>query len=348
MGRIKLRSGRVIGDGERPYIIAEMNSSHNGKVERAIQMIDAAKECGCDCVKFQSWTEDTLYSEEYYAENPVSRRLVKGFSLKEEQLYQLWEYSKKVGIDFSSTPYSDEEADFLVDKVEVPFVKIASMEIDHLPFLTYIAEKGVPIVLSTGMSGYDEIEKAVETIARTGNRDLCILHCVSVYPAEPEMIHLNNILYLKEKYPDFAVGYSDHTMGSDVACGAVALGTGIIEKHFTLDRFRMGMDNHMATEPEEMREFVQRCQNVYNAMGSRERILSAQEKAQAAKMRRSIIAKADIEKGAVIESGMLDYKRPGTGISPARRDEIIGKKMKKSIKKGFGILEDDFEQEGDI
>lgn len=341
MAEIRLKNGRVIGDREKTYIIAEMNSSHNGKLERAFQMMDAAKDCGCDCVKFQSWTETTLYSEEYYLENPISRRMVKGFSLNENQLYELWKYSKKIGIDFSSTPYSKEEVDFLADKVEVPFIKIASMEINNLPFLEYIAKKQIPIILSTGMADYDEIERAVDVIVRNGNRDLCILHCVSVYPAEPELINLNNMVCLKEKYRDFVVGYSDHTIGTEVACGAVALGAAVVEKHFTLDCSRMGMDNHMATEPKEMKELVQKCLNVYHAMGSKERILSEEEKSQLVKMRRSITAKMDIFKGTVIKDEMLDYKRPGNGISPDRAYCILGKTACKDIKQGHMIMESD-------
>ena len=347
MGVIKFRNNRIIGDGQRPYIIAEMNSSHYGKIEQACRMMDAAKECGCDCVKFQSWTENTLYSEEYYADNPISRRMVKSFSLNESQLYELWEYSKKIGIDFSSTPYSTEEVDFLADKIEVPFIKIASMEVNNPFFLEYIAKKRIPLVLSTGMASYEEIDQAVNIIINAGNKDLCILHCVSVYPAKPDSINLKNLMYLREQYPDFVVGYSDHTIGFEVACGAVALGAGIIEKHFTLDHSQMGMDNNMATEPEEMKNLVYKCGNVYNAMGCRERVISASEKLQIIKMRRSVVAKENLKAGTVLEFGMLDYKRPGTGISPIDSDEIIGKKLKRDIKKGFFILAEDLERQGE-
>lgn len=343
MALINLKNGRQIGGGERPYIIAEMNSSHNGKTECARQMMDAAKDCGCDCVKFQSWTEETLYSEEYYEKNPISRRMVKGFSLSESQLYELWEYSKKIDIDFSSTPYSNREVDFLADRIDVPFIKIASMEINNFPFLTYIAKKGKPVILSTGMASYMEIKKAVDTIVTTGNRNLCILHCVSVYPAKADSVNLNNIVYLRESYPEFAVGYSDHTMGSEVACGAVALGAEVIEKHFTMDRSRMGMDNNMAAEPAEMKELVRKCGNVYAALGGTKRIISEDEQSQLKKMRRSIVAGMNIKAGTVIEAGMLDYKRPGTGLSPVEGEEIIGKRISRDIKKGFLIYKEDFE-----
>lgn len=341
MARIILKNGRIVGDKEAPYIVAEMNSSHSGKVERAIEMIDAAKECGCDCVKFQSWTADTLYSEEYYAKNPISHRMVKGFSLNESELLELWKHCKNIGIDFSSTPYSEQEVDFLAEKVEVPFIKIASMEINNLPFLEYIARKNIPMILSTGMASYDEIDRAVKVITDTGNNNLCILHCVSAYPAAEETIHLNNIVYLKKQYPNFVIGYSDHTIGSEVACGAVALGAGIIEKHFTLDSSRMGMDNNMATEPEAMKDMVEKCHSVYRAMGSTERILSEDEKIQLTKMRRSIVAKTDLSEGTILTADMLECKRPGTGLEPSMQKSILGKRINRDIKKGYMILERD-------
>ena len=148
MAELTLRNGRIIGDGHKPYIVAELNSSHNGKIEIARQMIDVAKDCGCDCVKFQSWSAESLYADEYYKNNPISKRIVTKFSLTPEQLQELCEYCKKVGIDFSSTPYSKKEVNFLTDKTEAPFIKIASMEINNLPYLKYIGEQAVPIVLS--------------------------------------------------------------------------------------------------------------------------------------------------------------------------------------------------------
>ena len=188
MAMIKLRNGRILGDKQEPYIVAELNSSHNGKIENAKAMISAAKDCGCDCVKMQSWSAESLYADEYYENNPISKRIVSKFSFDEEKMRELVQYSKEIGIDFSSTPYSEREVDFLVDETEAPFIKIASMEINNLPFLKYIASKGLPIVLSTGMSTIEEIEAAVSAIETTGNKKLCILHCVSLYPADVEAI----------------------------------------------------------------------------------------------------------------------------------------------------------------
>ncbi len=331
MACFELGNGRKIGDYEKPYIVAEMNSSHNGKIERAEAMIDAAVECGCDAVKFQSWTPDSLYSNEYYKENPMAKRMVKGFSLNEDALLHLAEYCNGKNIDFSSTPYSESEVDFLVDRCHAKFVKIASMELNNPLYLRYIGQKGVPIVLSTGMGTIEEIECAVKTISETGNNKICILHCVSVYPVDAENVNLNNLRMLKEKFPDYPVGYSDHTIGYEVACGATALGAALVEKHFTLDNSRIGWDNQMATEPDEMKALVMGCNNVYKSMGSYERIVSDAELDQRIKMRRSIVASRDLKSGQVITQEDLYAKRPGTGISPDKYREVIGKRLNKDI-----------------
>ena len=334
MAELVLRNGRKIGNKYKPYIVAELNSSHNGKVETAKQMIDAAKDCGCDCVKFQSWSAESLYADEYYKNNPISKRIVTKFSLSPEQLLELSEYCRGAGMDFSSTPYSKEEVDFLADQTEAPFIKIASMEINNLPYLEYIGKKGIPMVLSTGMSTIEEIREAVKTIEATGNRQLCILHCVSVYPAAPELINLNNLVMLKEEFPDYVVGYSDHTIGYEVASASIALGAALIEKHFTLDSGKMGMDNNMATEPAEMKKLVDACRNVYSAMGTRERILLKSEEEQKLKMRRSLVTAREIHSGEVLSADDIEVKRPGDGISPDRMDEVLGRTVKTDIPKG--------------
>lgn len=332
---LKLSNGRVIGNGQPPYIVAELNSSHNGKVETAKEMIRTAKECGCDCVKLQSWSADSLYCDEYYKDNPISKRIVTKFSLSESALKELALYCQELGIDFASTPYSKDEVDFLAEKVNTPFLKIASMEINNLPFLRYIASKNLPMVLSTGMSTIEEIQMAVKAIKSTGNNQLCILHCVSMYPAEPAVINLNNIKLLEEEFPDYPIGYSDHTIGYEVTAAAVALGASYIEKHFTLDNKKMGMDNNMATEPTEMKNLVAACHNVFAAMGSNQRYLLPGEDAQQLKMRRSLITMRDIHCGEFLSATDIDAKRPGDGISPTKLNEVVGKKVMQDIPKGY-------------
>ncbi|MCF2656987.1 N-acetylneuraminate synthase family protein [Lacrimispora saccharolytica] len=330
-------------DRAKPYIVAELNSSHRGKVEIAKRMIDAAKECGCDAVKFQSWTPESLYCKTYYDQNPISKRIVKGFALSSESLKELADYCRKIDIDFSSTPYSKEEVDFLVDQCRAPFVKIASMDINNLPYLRYVARKMVPIVLSTGMATIDEIEAAVKVIEEEGNRSICILHCVSLYPVAPADVNLNNMVMLKDKFKEYEVGYSDHTMGYEVACAAVALGAVLIEKHFTLDNKMIGWDNQMATEPEEMKELVKSCRNVASSLGKYERTLTENEISQRNKMRRSIVAAHDLNKDHLLMESDIDVKRPGDGLSVSRYYEIIGKKLKCDILKDEMIFQDNIE-----
>ncbi len=343
MAYIELKNGRRIGDHDKPYIVAEMNSSHNGNLELAIKMVDEAKKCGCDAVKFQSWTQSSLYAEYYYKENPMAKRFVEKLSLSEDYLVQLSEYCRKIDIGFSSTPYSEEEVDYLVDKCKADFIKISSMELNNPIFLKYIGQKGVPIVLSTGMGSIEEIEYAVNTIKGTGNDKICILHCVSLYPVDACDVNLRNIRMLKDKFPNNAVGYSDHTLGYEVACAAVALGAALVEKHFTLDNAKIGWDNQMATEPGDMQALVKSCNNVFLSMGRYERVVSDAEFEQRIKMRRSIVAKSKLKRGTVIKQEHLCAKRPGNGISPDKYNELIGKILNRDIDLDERILREDLD-----
>src|SRR5574343_737790 len=287
MSFITLRNGRIVGDYLQPYIVAELNTSHFGDMEIAKSMIEHAKAAGCDCVKFQSWSADTLYCDEYYEGNKIARRVVTKFSLAASQLKELSNYSKEVGVDFASTPYSIDEAVFLVEECGVPFVKIASMELNNLAYLTQLGKLGVPLVLSTGMGTMEEIVAAVRTIQDAGSDQVIVLHCTSVYPSKPEIIRLQNIVGLRAEFPKYPIGYSDHSIGLEIPCASIALGACLVEKHFTLDSSRIGMDNQMATEPTEMRAMVGACHRVYEAMGGAARILCEDEVSQISKMRRS-------------------------------------------------------------
>src|SRR5574344_1592062 len=227
MNTIILKDNTIIGNFCKPYFIAEVNSSHNGNLDTAKQMIIEAKKAGCSCVKFQSWSADTLYSKSYYKENPIAKRIVQKFALTPDQLKVCASFCKENDIGFSSTPYSIAEVDTLLD-FGVPFVKIASMDINNYEFIRYIANSGIPIVLSTGMAELAEIHKAVDVIKATANKNLALLHCISIYPSSPDLIHLNNIPMLQNEFPDYPIGFSDHTLGYEIACGATALGVSII------------------------------------------------------------------------------------------------------------------------
>lgn len=331
MGTCVLRNGAVIEDFQTPYIIAEVNSSHNGNLETAKKMIEAAKSAGCSCVKFQSWSSETLYSKSYYENNPIAKRIVKKMSLEKEDLKLLSLFCAERKIDFSSTPYSEEEVDFLVEECNAPFVKIASMELNNNSFLEYIGNKGVPVIISTGMGSMSEITAAIKILEGTGNENISILHCVSSYPAKASDINLNNIYTLRENFPGHPIGFSDHTLGFCVAAAAVALGAAVIEKHLTLDAAKIGMDNQMATEPEAMKQMVEACRDVHEALGGFERVVSDKELDQQKVMRRSIVAARDIQAGSILEKDYLCAKRPGTGIPPDKMYEIIGKRVNRDI-----------------
>lgn len=343
MAKIQLKDGKFLEDFGIPYIVAEVNSSHNGNVETARQMIKAAKDAGSDCVKFQSWSPESLYSRTYYEKNPITKRIITKFSLDQDELLEMAFYCKEIGIGFTSTPYSEAEVDFLVDRCEVPFIKIASMETNNYDFLTYIAKKGIPVVLSTGMSEIEEVNKAVKVIETAGNNLICLLHCISIYPADPMTINLNNIPMLRDIFPNYPIGFSDHTLGTEISCAATAIGAALIEKHLTLDKTKMGMDNNMAIEPKEMKSLVDNCHNVQLAMGCRERVVREDEYAQRLKMRRSIIALKNLEAGTILSKDMLGAKRPGDGISPDQIPFIVGKKLKKAVAEDCVIYNEYFD-----
>tara|TARA_B100000963_G_scaffold342510_1_gene343428 strand:+ start:566 stop:1600 length:1035 start_codon:yes stop_codon:yes gene_type:complete len=330
---IKLNSLSKIDNNLKPYIIAEMNTSHFGNMETARQMIDEAKKVGCSCVKFQSWSATTLYSKTYYDENPISKRIFNKFALSENQLLDMANYCKKIGIDFSSTPYSKSEVDFLINECNAAFIKVASMELNNYPFLEYIGKTGHPIILSTGMGEIYEIKKAVKTIEKTGNKNLCILHCISIYPCENSTINLKNITGLMEIFPNYQIGYSDHSVGTEIASASVALGASVIEKHFTLDKNKIGMDNQMASEPNEMMRLVNECNNVHIALGSKERVVLSDEIEQRKNMRRSVIVNKDLKAGSIISISDLDVKRPGTEFPPEKMNYLVGKTIKVDIQK---------------
>lgn len=342
MAESVLRDGTELSDFGTPYIVAEINTSHNGDIETAQKMIDAAKKAGCSCVKFQSWSKESLYSKTYYDQNRVAGRIVEKFALSEAQLMDMASYSRERGISFSSTPYCRKEVDFLLEKCDAAFVKVASMELNNYPFLYYIARTGAPMVLATGMGSMDEVRKAVEIIKNAGNTNLCILHCISIYPPELCTIRLKNILGLRQEFPDCPVGFSDHSIGIEIPVAAVALGAALIEKHFTLDKTKIGMDNQMATEPDEMARLVQSCRNVQMALGGTERIVLEAELAQRQKMRRSIVAARNLKAGTVIREGDLDAKRPGTGLAPEHIKDLNGRTLNMDVEKDTLLPADAF------
>jgi N-acetylneuraminate synthase len=334
--------GKEINNYSKPYIIAEIGANHNGDMDLAKQMIDEAVECGVDAVKFQSWTNKTLISREEYERNQKYddspkkhfgslEEMVDKYYLREEQHHLLKKYCDEKGVQFCSTPFSEQEVD-LLEELDVPFYKVASMDINNLRLLSYIAAKGKPVILSTGMSTIGEIEQAVKTVEEAGNNQIVILHCISIYPPQPEDIHLNNILMLQQMYPDYPIGFSDHTIGTSVPIASVALGAAVLEKHFTLDRDLPGWDHEVSANPEEMRYIVSESEIVSKSLGNYNRVVTQAEEDKKLKFRRSVVLTRNMEKGEVISKEDITFKRPGTHISPNQEEYVVGRKLNRDLK----------------
>jgi N-acetylneuraminate synthase len=335
--------GVLVGDGYRPYVVAEIGSNHNGDMELCRRLIDAAADAGADAVKFQSWSEGSLIAREEYDANPVYddkkkhfgslREMVRAYQFTPEQHVQARGWCDERGITFCSSAFSLEEVD-LLDQLDVPFYKIASMDVTYLPLLRYAAQKQRPMVLATGMATLGEIERAVETVRSTGNEQLLLLHCVSIYPPEMESIRLRNIPMLREAF-DVPVGFSDHTLGTSVPLAAVALGACLIEKHFTIDKDMEGWDHAISADPEELRTLVDEGADVWAALGGGRRVVTEAEIEKRERFRRSLVLRRDLAAGHVLREDDLTAKRPGTGISPADLDYVVGRSLR------AGMREDD-------
>ena len=325
------------------YFIAEFNTSHFGDVALAKKMIDNAKDIGVNCVKFQSWSSTSLYSQSYYSQNPMAKRFVKKYELSEDELLELSDYCQTVNIDFLSTPYSVKEAEFLLDTCKAGAIKIASMEINNLEYLKVIASKNTQIFLSTGMASLEEIRDAVNVILSNGSSKLCIFHCISQYPTDLCDANILNVKMLKDEFPEVEIGYSDHTLGNEAAMAAVALGATVIERHFTLDSKRIGMDNNMATEPKEFGELITCRKNIKQALGNYNRTVSDEEFSQRSNMRRSVVYARDLSPGHIITPADICVKRPGTGIVPTDASSVLGRKLCKDVTGDTLAMWDDFE-----
>jgi N-acetylneuraminate synthase len=328
-----------IGPGKPAYIIAEVGSNHNGDMKLCRRLIDAAAAAGANAVKFQSWTETSLIAGEEYARNTEYsdkkkhfgslREMVTAYQLTPHQHLEAHAHCLAQGIAFSSTPFSIEEAD-LLDKLAVPFFKIASMDIVHLALLKHVARKQRPVVISTGMATLAEIEQAVETVRAEGNEQIVLLHCVSIYPPEYDTIHLRNIATLQQAF-DVPVGFSDHTLGTAIPLAAISIGACIVEKHFTLDRDMAGWDHAISASAEQLRTIVTEGRNIFAALGDYRRTVSAAEMEKRGKFRRSLVVRRNLETGHTLAEADLDAKRPGTGIAPNEIAYVLGRRLASGV-----------------
>lgn len=325
----------------RPYVIAEIGANHNGDMDLAKKMIQVAKDCGADCVKFQSWTKDSIFSKKVYKDNYFLRddyrnrtdytleEIVDKYHIGEEQHIELKRICDSIDIEFTSTPFSKKEVDLLVDELDVPFVKVASMDLNNTPFLKYIAQKGKPVVISTGLCGIEDISEAVNTLKNNGCSNIILLHCVSIYPPKDDQVNLNNIDMLRMAF-GLPTGYSDHTLGTIAPIMSIAKGVCIIEKHFTLDKNMVGWDHKVSANPEELKEICAAAEHGYQMLGSYAKVVNEDQERRNA-FQRSIVAARAIKKGEIINEEDLNYKRPGTGIPPKYYKFLIGKVAQRDI-----------------
>lgn len=313
-------------------IIAEAGVNHNGDINLAKQLIDKAKTAGADIIKFQTFTLDSIVSKfaemaDYQKDNigivESQKEMLKKITLPYEAFMELYEYCNKKNIQFLSTPFDIESIHFLNDMV--PFWKIPSGEVTNYPYLVEIAKTGKPVVMSTGMCELQEIDEAIEVLKNNGTNDITLLHCNTQYPTPYKDVNLLAMETLRNRYK-VKVGYSDHTNGIEVPIAAVALGAEVIEKHFTLDKNLPGPDHKASLEPKELAAMVSSIRNIEEALGSPNKTVSESERENIAIARKSIVAAKNIKKGEVLTVDNLTTKRPGSGISPMRWNDVIGTK----------------------
>ena len=341
---------RRIGPGQPCYIIAEAGVNHNGDFDKALRLVDIAANAGADAVKFQTFIAENVvspgapkaeYQKAAVKQDESQLEMVKKYELSFEEFISINDYCKKKEILFLSTPFDFQSADFLVG-LKIQAIKVASGEITNFPFLAHLASQGIPLVISTGMANFEEVEKAVKIVEDSGNFDYCLLHCVSSYPAAPEDVNLRAMDTLRSAF-DVPVGFSDHTLGIEVPIAAVALGANIIEKHFTLDHELPGPDHRASLEPDELIKMVTGIRKVESAIGNGVKQPVKSEIEIASVARKSLVAAMDLKKGTILEVDNISIKRPGTGLPPSSLDLILGRRVIEDIKMGTLISMDSIE-----
>ena len=324
------------------FIIAEAGVNHNGSIEIAKKLIDVAVDAGVDAVKFQTFKTEKLVSKDaqkatYQKENMSSSdnsqfAMLKKLELDVETHYELISYCKSKNIMFLSTPFDHDSIDMLND-LGLEIFKIPSGEITNLPYLRHIGSLNKEVILSTGMADIGEIEDALDVLINAGTKreNITVLHANTMYPTPMEDVNLNAMLTIGNSF-DIAFGYSDHTLGIEVDIAAVAMGASVIEKHFTLDKTMQGPDHKASLEPDELKAMVKAIRNIEVALGSKVKKPTPSEEPNREVARKSIVAQKAIKKGEKFSENNLAIKRPGTGISPMKWDEIVGTVAQKDYK----------------
>jgi len=338
-----------IGKNYPPFIVAEISGNHNQKLSRALDLVDAAADCGVHALKLQTYTPDTITlnvrNKDFMIEGKDS--LWSGENLYDlyEKAHTPWEWHKpiiehaiKKGLICFSSPFDETAVDFL-EELNMPAYKIASFENNHLPLIKKTAATGKPLIISTGMASVEELSRAVRTAKESGCKELILLKCTSTYPSSPNNTNLNTIPHIRDLF-NCEVGLSDHTLGIGAAIGAVALGATIIEKHFTLSRNDGGVDSQFSLEPKEMKMLVEESKRVWQAIG---KIFygPSETEMQSLSFRRSIFITKDIKKGEALNPNNIGIYRPNLGLSPDYFDIVIGRKTRRSLTAGTPLSFED-------
>lgn len=338
-----------IGPDHEPFIIAEMSGNHNGSKERALEIVRAAAQCGVDCLKFQTYTADTMTLNSMRDDFVIrdEKSLWNGRQLHDlyKEAHTPWEWhaelfqaAKDMGVLSFSTPFDESAVDFL-DDLGVPMFKIASFELTHLPLIRKVARTGKPIIMSTGMASLDEIGEAIATARDAGARHIVILKCTSQYPANAADANLRTIADMHERF-GVQVGLSDHTLGIGVAVAAVVHGATVIEKHFTLDRNDGGVDSAFSLEPWEMKLLKEETVRAWHADGGIH-YSGTESEAKSRQFRQSIYPARDIAEGEIFTTENLKICRPGLSLAPRYWDQLLGKPAKRSIAFAERLTEND-------
>ena len=321
-----------IEKNDRCLIIAEAGVNHNGRLDLALKLCDAAKEAGADVVKFQTWKTERIITQnvaqaDYQTANTGIEEsqfdMLKKLELSYDDFRKIKAYCDEIGIIFSSTADEEESLDFLVD-LGIPFIKVGSGDIGNIPYLRYIGSKKLPVILSTGMSTLADVDISINAIREGGADDITVLHCTTNYPCPYEDVNLKSMITLKNAF-HYPVGYSDHTLGSEVSVAAVSLGATVIEKHFTLDCNMEGPDHAASTEPKAFAELVQSIRRVESCLGDGIKQATAAEKGIAKVVTKRVVAAKEIKKGDILSADNLCVKRNDKGIKATQWDFVINR-----------------------
>ncbi len=320
------------------YIIAEAGVNHNGSIELACRLVDAAKKAGANCIKFQTFRAEKLVSHtakkaEYQKATMGStsqQDMLKKLELSDDDFLKIKYYCDEAGICFLSTPFDFDSIEFL-NLINMPFWKIPSGEVTNLPYLLKLAGTGKPVVMSTGMCTMNEIREAIRALTENGTTNIKLLHCNTEYPTPFSDVNLKAMRTMHEVF-GLEVGYSDHTKGIEIPIAAAALGAVIIEKHFTLDCNMEGPDHKASIEPDEFAVMVKNIRHIEEALGTGDKVPSPSEEKNIPIVRKSIVAKTNIKAGSILTEENITVKRPGTGISPMKWFDVLGTKAVKDFK----------------